>query len=171
MCRTLYTFWYNRLAFSGLFWCSFASFIMVRCGRRAGFVRRGLNVTRVHLLVLLCSLGVQAMDCRYRGNPPVLVLMADMAFECAWRLLAASWPDGVLVISDPLTGGSTSELWLVHIVGGGVFIGKCQAEQPHSGTPAKAPFLPVFAKPSSCFTYTGRSRVSCPLQTVRRTAL
>ena len=41
------------------------------------------------------------MDCRYRGNPPVLVLMADMAFECAWRLLAASWPDGVLMNSDP----------------------------------------------------------------------
>ena len=30
-----------------------------------------------------CSLAVQALDCRYRGNPPVLTLMADMTFECA----------------------------------------------------------------------------------------
>ena len=49
----------------------------------------------------ICSLGAQALDCRYRGNPPVLTLMADMTFECASASPTAI-PPGFLCASVPV---------------------------------------------------------------------
>ena len=72
----------------------------------------------------VCSLGAQALDCRYLGNPPVLTLMADMTLECASISLTAIPPE-FLCASVPVlfSGGSSSEMWMLHIVGAIVFIG------------------------------------------------
>ena len=51
----------------------------------------------------ICSLGAQALDCRYRGNPPVLTLMADMTFECA---CACASPTAIRPISLRDSSGS-----------------------------------------------------------------
>ena len=71
----------------------------------------------------ICSLSAQALDCRYRGNPPVLTLMADMTFECASTSPTAIPPEFLRVSPGSLSGGSSSEMWMLHIVGAIVFIG------------------------------------------------
>ena len=71
----------------------------------------------------ICSLGAQALDCRYRGNPPVLTLMADMTFECTSTSPDAIPPEFLRVSPGPLSGGSSTEMWMLHIFGAIVFIG------------------------------------------------
>jgi hypothetical protein len=92
--------------------------------------------------------------------------MADMAFECAWRLLAASWPDGVLMNSDPLTGGSTSELWFLHIFGGGVFVGKCYEGCSYPAASAAKLLFSLCSRSARADSHI-RSRVPCDPQRVR----
>ena len=97
----------------------------------------------------ICSLSAQALNCRYRGNPPVLTLMADMTFECASTSPTAIPPEFLRVSPGSLSGGSSSEMWMLHIFGAIVFIGMWQK-----------PIIIIMQSPSS-------GLLSIPLRTPR----